>query len=385
MKRLVLMICLTFIAATHAQEDSLRGAPIPEKMVRDFKIFRDSRQTQFDEELENKQKEAEGKVSPEYLMKETAPLVDPSIQLFIMAPIAPALEFAEKRIIAAEAEALIITPAEEEELVKRRVFDTPSQYDSRIEIAQLLPTTQWHVNIRKTCESVAMVVDRQNITLISPGKYQLTNTMTLKDRHRLCDGEAFANQLIGGTGTAFVIGENTMVTAAHVFNRPLKHYAIVFGYRVLNALGTAETGFNIQDVFFPTEIVAIRHDLDLVSFKVDKPLEREALIWEKSATLKKRTEIYMVGHPMGLPQKVALNASITNGDPASCFYTSLDAYQGNSGSPVFNFETNKVIGVLVSGMTDFEQRGDCYKSTICREGDCSGEKAVRIEQFLETP
>jgi len=59
------------------------------------------------------------------------------------------------------------------------------------------------------------------------------------------------------------------------------------------------------------------------------------------------TEVYMIGHPSGLPQKVAVNASVRSLEGAAYFYTSLDAFQGNSGSPVFDRNTGEVIGILV--------------------------------------
>lgn len=85
---------------------------------------------------------------------------------------------------------------------------------------------------------------------------------------------------------------------------------------------------------------------------------------------------------MGLPMKVALNASMQGNTNPQFFYTSLDAFQGNSGSPVFQLDTHKVVGILVSGEIDYKWNGSCNASTLCRIPYCNGEKAIRIEQIM---
>ncbi|PXY41840.1 hypothetical protein DMB65_04555 [Flavobacterium cheongpyeongense] len=266
-----------------------------------------------------------------------------------------------------------------EEIFNPKRLHGPAQFDSRIEIAQLKPDVDWQVAIRKCSESVAMVVEKENLTKISRNQYQLNTAVTLGNRYNLCTGQAFANQLTVGIGTAFIIDEDIMMTAAHVLQRPLKDYAIVFGYRIINSLGTAETGIAAEDVYYPVSLEKNYGDLDLIIFKTDRQLNRPALEWEKSKALKKGDEIYMLGYPMGLPQKLAINADLSDNSHHQYFYTSLDSFQGNSGSPVFNYQTHKIIGVLVSGYVDYELHGDCYKTAICRQPYCTGEKVMRIE------
>jgi len=57
----------------------------------------------------------------------------------------------------------------------------------------------------------------------------------------------------------------------------------------------------------------------------------------------------MIGYPLGTPMKLAKNARVIfNNEEAQSFITNLDAFEGNSGSPVFN-EKNEVSGILVNG------------------------------------
>ena len=89
----------------------------------------------------------------------------------------------------------------------------------------------------------------------------------------------------------------------------------------------------------------------------------------------------MLGYPLGLPMKLTINAGISNNDNFSFFYTSLDSFSGNSGAPVFDLSTHRVIGILVSGAVDFEFNGSCYKESVCRDSSCFKEKVIRIEEI----
>ena len=55
----------------------------------------------------------------------------------------------------------------------------------------------------------------------------------------------------------------------------------------------------------------------------------------------------------------------------------LDTYGGNSGSPVFNAQNNKVEGILVRGETDFVSNGQCNVSLVCPSTGCRGEDVTR--------
>jgi len=284
--------------------------------------------------------------------------------------------------VQANAKAVIHVETEEEMYNSKRLHG-PTQFDSRIEIAQLSSKNEEHINIRRVSESVGMIVERKNLFKISENRYQLNITNTLGTLYNLCQGEAFSEQMVVGKGTAFIIEENKMMTAAHVFQGPLKDYAIVFGYRVINSLGTAESSVSADDVYFPSQLIENNSELDVTIFKTDRLIARPILSYEKSSLLKKGSEIYMLGYPMGLPQKLAINADISDDSNYQFFYTTLDSFQGNSGSPVFNLNSHKLIGILVSGMVDYELRGDCYKSVSCRQPYCLGEKVIRIELAIE--
>lgn len=261
----------------------------------------------------------------------------------------------------------------------------PSQFDSRIELLELNPYINWQYKLLLNSESVAMIIEKEKLSQLAKELYLLDTSKTLGKSYGLCKDEAFYNQPIAGIGTAFIISENTMITANHVFERPLTNYIVIFGYKILVAkTGVTDYYFDKKDIYFPKSISKRNDELDIVEFTVDRNFERPILEWENSSKLAiQNSEIYMMGYPSGLPIKVALNAAIEDGDHPYYYYTSLDSFQGNSGSPVFNFYTNKVIGILVSGEIDYKFNGNCYYSPVCKIPYCKGEKVIRIERFME--
>ena len=259
----------------------------------------------------------------------------------------------------------------------------PSQYDSRIEVRRLDPKIYWQFFVLNRTQSVGMVVEKRRLRRVSDSIYQFIIPKKLGDYLNLCDNEPFQEQPALGVGTAFVVDDRTMLTARHVFAKSLDKYAIVFGFEVANDLtGVVETVVHARDVHFPVRLVHESRTYDTSLVALDRPVGEVPLKWENSRNLKNGTEIYMIGHPLGLPKKIALNADIIDNSHPQYFYTSLDSFQGNSGSPVFHFETHRVIGILVSGQLDFKFNGNCYESNVCDSKNCKGEKVIRIENIL---
>ena len=83
-----------------------------------------------------------------------------------------------------------------------------------------------------------------------------------------------------------------------------------------------------------------------------------------------------------MPQKVAGNSPISANRASDVFYTKLDAFRGNSGSPVFNAATHDVEGILIGGPLDIRPsaNGGCISVHRC-DDDCKGELVVRISEI----
>lgn len=77
----------------------------------------------------------------------------------------------------------------------------------------------------------------------------------------------------------------------------------------------------------------------------------------------------MIGHPLGLPAKLSRNARVlVNNSKRESFLTNLDAFEGNSGSPVFN-QHEEVVGILVGGTPSRSRisNGRCEIYNTCSE------------------
>lgn len=268
-----------------------------------------------------------------------------------------------------------------EDVKRKRKLNGPSQFDSRIEIRDLNPNIAEENKILQNSKSVGIIIERNNLSQVSDSLFHLDLGANLGQLYNLCEKEAFRNQPVAGIGTAFIIDKQQMMTASHVFSGPLDSYAIVFGFQMINKVGTFNSYIDSKNIYFPQKVTFTSDEFDILTFKVDRPLDREAIQIETLPTIKD-TEIYMIGHPMGLPQKAAVNARVYDLDHPDYFYTTLDAFQGNSGSPVFNANTHHLIGVLVSGELDYRWNGQCNETTLCKLPYCKGEKVIRIDRVL---
>lgn len=77
----------------------------------------------------------------------------------------------------------------------------------------------------------------------------------------------------------------------------------------------------------------------------------------------------MIGHPFGLPSKLSKNARLAVNNPSrQSFLTNLDAFDGNSGSAVFNSK-KEVVGILVGGTPSINRvtNGRCDVLNRCSE------------------
>ena len=259
----------------------------------------------------------------------------------------------------------------------------PSQFDSRIEIHQLNPESDWQIDVLRNSASIGMVIDKNLLRSVTDSIYYLDISNTLGNTINVCESEPFINQPIVGSGTAFLIGDSVMITANHVFQNTIDQYAVIFDFEMVTAGGVVNNLVKANQVYYPSEIVKREVDYDIALFRLGrKPLRRKTIARQRSISIPTKSEIYMVGHPMGQPKKVALNASITENNHPDFFYSTLDGFRGNSGSPVFNMATHRVIGILVSGEQDYEFNGTCWESTICQYPYCKGEKIIRIERVM---
>ena len=110
-----------------------------------------------------------------------------------------------------------------------------------------------------------------------------------------------------------------------------------------------------------------------------KVLDRQPLKVRKGGKVEKGAPLVVIGHPTGLPTKIADGANVRSLQ-GKFFVANLDTYGGNSGSAVFNVETEEVEGILVRGETDYVLNSTlgCQVSNVCPADGCRGEDVTYI-------
>ncbi|MEZ6007049.1 MAG: trypsin-like serine protease [Planctomycetota bacterium] len=88
----------------------------------------------------------------------------------------------------------------------------------------------------------------------------------------LCSGERFADQPIAALGTAFLVGPDTVATAAHVVDRgALNRLVLVFDYEVHDGSGPTE----VREVYEPIRLLGIdasHATYDWAIVRLDRPV-----------------------------------------------------------------------------------------------------------------
>ena len=192
----------------------------------------------------------------------------------------------------------------------------------------------------------------------------------------------FLEEPSGGSSTAFFVGgkkNNVVCTAGHCVNgtkEALENIYFVFDY-LLNGKNNfifSEEGkyleFPQANVYKFHKIIAkIYTDAPVFSNSPDwalvkvKPFSetehsanvihgREALKLKKDVKINVRAYTYMLGHPKGLPMKVAHGGSFTQENDQK-FKLDIDGFSGNSGSPTFQNADIDVDGIFTGGPYDY--------------------------------
>ena len=95
--------------------------------------------------------------------------------------------------------------------------------------------------------------------------------------------------------------------------------------------------------------------------------------------------LVLIGHPSGLPTKIAPDASVLK-TLTNSFVSNVDAFSVNSGSGVFHAVTGEIEGILSSGRQDYDGKGNCTSVVIydMSEGNETVVKANIVADFLKT-
>jgi V8-like Glu-specific endopeptidase len=199
----------------------------------------------------------------------------------------------------------------------------------------------------------------------------------------LCKEEPFFEQGTGAFCSGSLVAPDVIMTAGHCVTSAddCANIKFVFGFAV-KAKGVETDSVPATEVYGCKELIGrqqVNDGADWALVRLDRPVAGHApLKLDLTGKIAKGDEVLVIGHPSGLPVKIAGGAHVRDASNDGFFVANLDTYAGNSGSAVFDAETGLVEGVLVRGETDFVDKGDCKVSNVCPVDGCRGEDVTKI-------
>lgn len=283
-----------------------------------------------------------------------------------------------------------------------------AEYKSQVEQEKVLygedNRTEVYQNIdsaKRAASAVVAMVYNRDLKLEPGGEfYVLPNRPTGSDR-RWCTSERFHAQPSPAQCTGFMVGPDMIATAGHCVGPGSSfscgEVSFVFGFEQLES-GKTQLRIPVQNVYRCKQVVGGELEskgtgsgMDWRIVRVDSIQGRVPLEIRRTGKIPDATSLTVMGHPTGLPLKIAGGAVVKDNGKEAYFVSDLDTYGGNSGSPVFNTKSildgrPVVEGILVRGATDFVPGapGNCVVSNLCPlfgAGDCKGEDVTRTTKI----
>lgn len=191
--------------------------------------------------------------------------------------------------------------------------------------------------------------------------------------------------------TGFLIGKDVFVSAGHCFRskNDCQNKLIVFN---ITANNEVTNGFKINNnnVFKCVKIISQAYDstntmMDYSVVRLDRKADLPVLKVRTKDKIGDDENVFMIGHPLGLPLIYSRDASVDDNSNDVYFKTTLNSFHGNSGSPVFNAKTHLVEGIMVRGESDeiYDEVRQCNRYAVYSTADHEkGEGATRIKAVI---
>lgn len=232
-------------------------------------------------------------------------------------------------------------------------------------------------------KSTAAMIGSSNLKSLTNGEIQISAN-TLQSRG-ICAQERFSKQISAANCSGFLVAPNVLVTAGHCIKSQMdcSSYKWVFDFKVdhseQGAVTVAKNAVYSCKKIISRSLDALTKD-DYAVIELDRNVQdRRPLSFRKKGKIAKGTSLAVIGHPTGLPTKIADGAKVRSLS-GKFFVANLDTFGGNSGSAVFNTKTGEVEGILVRGETDYVYNSSlgCQVSNVCASDACRGEDVTYI-------
>lgn len=230
--------------------------------------------------------------------------------------------------------------------------------------------------------SVAGMFSNGSLSLQTNGTYKVSGGNLIS--RGFCTSERFSKQVTAPTCTGFLVAPDIIATAGHCVskNPDCKNYSWAFDFKLAASTDLTTTipknsVYRCKSIITSVQNSSAKNDYALI--RLDRAVtDRMPLEIRRSGKVADGTRLVLIGHPKGLPMKIAPGAIVRANTATNFFVATTDSYAGNSGSPVLDAQTGVVEGIHVRGETDYVTSGGCNVSKVCAETGCAGEDATRI-------
>lgn len=220
------------------------------------------------------------------------------------------------------------------------------------------------------------------------GERAALSTQNYGERMGLCKTEPFFEQPMGAFCSGSLVAPDVIMTAGHCVTSPDACAGIkfVFGFGIKEK-GADPTSVPAGDVYGCKELLGreqVGDGADWALVRLDRAVTgHRPLKLNKAGDISAGALVVVIGHPAGLPTKIAGGAKVRDASKPGFFVANLDTYGGNSGSAVFNARTGLVEGILVRGEQDYVYNNGCRVSNKCPSDGCRGEDVTKIANVAD--
>jgi len=185
-----------------------------------------------------------------------------------------------------------------------------------------------------------------------------------------CSESNFSHEQLIANCSSVLVGEDLVATAAHCLEKSLNmgcdDYLIVFDYisRVSNQESFSshkDSVYSCKEVLYYDFDTSFSTGEDIALIRLDRKVSNRKPVKIVLEKVKKDTKIFMVGHPLGISQKISMDGYVLGIESDSSFDHNLDSFSVNSGSPIFDWKTGDLVGINVRGPAPnwVETENDC--------------------------
>lgn len=250
--------------------------------------------------------------------------------------------------------------------------------------------------ILKLAKSTAAMIDL-NLLEKEGDFFKIWRNITLEEGLNICSSERFSDQPLAANCSGFLVKEDIIITAGHCYSGNMSNgcntHAWVFDFAMENSNKVNMDAISNDNVYRCKKVLKVQYDRkqDFAVIQLDRKVKgREPLKYRTKGKVSNHSNLLVIGHPSMLPTKVSPGGTVISNSGVYQFTTTLDTFQGNSGSAVFDLKTGTVEGILVSGKTDYvptrpQDPSSCLVVNNCdmKGNNCVGKDSGSVEVLGE--